>query len=177
MSRSSETWEWIRSITIAVVLALLIRFFLFEVFEVEGGSMYPTLEDGYRLVVDKVSYRFHEPDYGDIVVFDSQIGRPFIKRLIGVGGDEVEVRDGKVLRNGDYLDEPYLFDQNDYPDYGPVEIPPGSFFVMGDYRRNSKDSRDPLVGFVTGERIMGRACLVYWPPGEARMLGGKAAAN
>ena len=116
MSRSSETWEWIRSITIAVVLALLIRFFLFEVFEVEGGSMYPTLENGYRLVVDKISYRFHEPGYGDIVVFDSRIGRPFIKRLIAVGGDRVEIRDGKVYRNGTYLDEPYLVDQNDYPD-------------------------------------------------------------
>lgn len=177
MSRSNETWEWIRSITIAVILALLIRFFIFEVFEVDGGSMYPTLEDGNRLVVDKISYRFNEPGYGDIIVFDSRIGRPFIKRLIGVGGDTVEIRGGTVFRNGDPLKEPYLLEQKDYPDYGPVEIPPGLFFMMGDYRRNSKDSRDPVVGLVSEEQIMGRACLIFWPPGEARMLSGKAALN
>ena len=178
MSRSREIWEWIRSIAIAVVVALLIRFFIFEFYIVEGGSMYPTLEDGYRLIVDKISYRFNEPDYGEIVIFDSRIAtRPFIKRVGGRGGDTIEIRDGQVYRNGELLDEPYLKGQSDHQDYGPVKIPPGNYFLMGDFRRNSKDSRDPLVGVVAGERIMGRARLVFWPPGEARVLGSRAAAE
>ncbi len=177
MNRSKEIWEWIRAITVAVVLALLIRFFIVEVFVVDGGSMYPTLENCNRLVVDKISYRFNEPCYGDIVVFDSQIGsKPFIKRVIGTGGDRIEIRSGKVYRNETAVEEPYLMGQTDYQDYGPVEIPPGYFFLMGDYRRNSKDSRDPQVGLVSRERIMGRACLVFWPPAEAKMLGARTAA-
>ena len=176
MNLSKEIWEWIRSIAIAVALALLIRFFILEVFVVDGRSMYPTLEDCSRLIVDKISYRFSEPGCGDIVVFDSQTGRDFIKRVIGVGGDTLEIRAGKVYRNGSVLEEPYLMGQTDFQDYGPVEIPPGYFFLMGDYRRNSLDSRDPRVGLVSMERIKGRACLVFWPPGEAKLLGSKAAA-
>ncbi len=177
MSFSKETWEWIRSIAIAVVMALLIRFFIIEVFVVDGRSMLPTLSDYNRLIVDKISYRFNEPRYGDIVVFDSQTGKDFIKRVIGAGGDTIEIRAGKVYRNGSLLEEPYLMGQTDYSDYGPVEIPPGCFFLMGDFRRNSMDSRDLRVGFVSMERIKGRACLVFWPPGEAKLLGSKAAAD
>ncbi|MFY9413089.1 MAG: signal peptidase I [Dethiobacteria bacterium] len=177
MSRSNEIWEWIRSIAIAVVLALLIRFFLFEVFIVEGKSMYPTLESYNRLVVDKISYRFNEPGYGDIIVFESHTGRDFIKRVIGVGGDTIEIRAGKVYRNGTLLDEPYLMGQTDYQDYGPAEVPAGCFFLMGDFRENSLDSRDPRVGFISRERIKGRACLVFWPPGEAKVLGDRAAVD
>jgi signal peptidase I len=177
MGFSRETWEWIRSIVVAVVLALLIRFFVIEVFVVDGKSMYPTLDDSNRLIVDKISYRFHEPQHGDIVVFDSRTGRDFIKRVIGVGGDTIEIRAGKVYRNGIPLDEPYLMGQTDYQDYGPVEIPPGHFFLMGDFRRDSMDSRDPRIGLVSLDRIKGRAFLVFWPPAEAKILAGGASAN
>lgn len=177
MSRSKEIWEWIRSIAIAVVLALLIRFFLFEVFVVEGRSMYPTLENYNRLVVDKISYRFNEPGYGDIIVFESYTGKDFIKRVIGTGGDTIEIRAGEVYRNGTLVDEPYLMGQTDYEDYGPVEVPAGCLFLMGDFRKNSLDSRNPLVGFVSKELIKGRACLIFWPPGEAKVLGGRAAVD
>ncbi len=177
MNLSKEIWEWIRAIAVAVVLALLIRFFILQVFVVEGSSMHPTLESYDRLVVDKISYRFHEPDHGDIVVFDSRTGKDFVKRVIGVGGDSIEIRAGQVYRNGDLLEEPYLMGQTDYQDYGPIEIPPDHFFLMGDFRRNSMDSRDERIGLVSMERIRGRACLVVWPPGEAKLLGSKAAAN
>lgn len=177
MSFSRETWEWIRSIAVAVALALLIRFFIIEVFVVDGKSMYPTLDDCNRLIVDKISYRFREPDCGDIVVFDSHTGRDFIKRVIGVGGDTIEIRGGKVYRNGVLMEEPYLMGQTDYQDYGPVEIPPHYFFLMGDHRRDSMDSRDPRVGLVSMERIKGRACLVFWPLGEAKVLGDRAAVD
>lgn len=176
MNLTKEIWEWIRALAVAIVLALLVRSFIFQVFVVEGGSMYPTLLNSDRLIVDKISYRFNEPDCGDIVVFDSRTGRDFVKRVIGVGGDNIEIREGKVYRNGSLLEEPYL-GQNDYQDYGPVEVPPGYFFLMGDYRVNSMDSRDPRVGLVSVERIRGRACVVFWPPGEAKLLSSRAAAN
>lgn len=170
-----EVWEWIRSITIAVVLALVVRFFLIEPFMVDGGSMYPTLKDQERLIVNKLVYRFDPPQPGDIIVFEYAPGTDFVKRVIGVGGDWIEIRDGRVYRNSVPLEEPYLDEGMDMPDYGPVEVPPGFLFVMGDYRRNSKDSRDPSVGFVSLEKVKGRAMLVLWPPWEARLIKTQAA--
>lgn len=175
MSRSNETWEWIRSIAIAIVVALLIRFFIFEVFVVEGSSMHPTLENSNRLVVDKISYRFSEPGYEDIIIFDSYTGKDFVKRVIGAGGDTIEIRAGKVYRNGVLVDEPYLRGETDYQDFGPVEIPPDHYFLMGDFRKISLDSRDPRIGLVSEEQIKGRARLVFWPPGEAKVLARTAA--
>jgi signal peptidase I len=164
----------VRSIAVAVLLALVIRFFLFEVFVVEGRSMFPTLEEHERLVVNKLVYRFDEPTVGDIVVFEFEPRRDFIKRVIAVGGDIVEIRAGQVFRNGEPLAEPYLRDAG-YQDYGPVEVPAGHFFLMGDFRQNSMDSRDPRVGFVTLEKIKGRAFLIFWPLFEARVLKDQAA--
>ncbi len=176
MSRSREVWEWVRSIAVAILLALVIRFFLFEVFVVEGRSMFPTLEEHERLVVNKLVYRFDEPHPGDIIVFEFEPKRDFIKRVIGVGGDIIEIRDGQVYRNGEIVDEPYLLDEMDlHQSFGPVEVPPGYLFLMGDFRLNSMDSRDPRVGFVSLEKVKGRALLIFWPPFEARILSEKAA--
>ncbi|MBS3943658.1 MAG: signal peptidase I [Dethiobacter sp.] len=176
MTNSREVREWVRSIAVAVVLALVIRFFLFEVFVVEGRSMYPTLEEHERLVVNKFIYRFEEPQPGDIVVFEHEPRRDFIKRVLGVGGDSIEIRDGVVYRNRTAVNEPYLLDRMDYQlAYGPVEVPPGYLFLLGDFRRNSMDSRDPRVGFVSVERIKGRAFLIFWPLSEIRVLSDKVA--
>lgn len=175
--KSREIWEWVRSIAVAVLLALVIRFFLFEVFVVEGSSMYPTLEDHERLVVNKLVYRFDTPHPGDIIVFEFDAGRDFIKRVIGVEGDTIEIRDGRVSRNGILLDEPYLVHDVEMQEFGPVVVPPGCVFLMGDYRRNSMDSRDPRVGFVSLERVKGRAFLIFWPPWGARVLDHEAVAN
>ncbi|MEW5785852.1 MAG: signal peptidase I [Bacillota bacterium] len=177
MSSSKEVWDWIRSIAVAVLLALIIRFFLFEVFVVEGRSMFPTLDNNERLVVNKLVYHLDEPHPGDIVVFEYEPRRDFIKRVIGVAGDIIEIRGGDVYRNGTLLDEPYLKDQKDMPDFGPVEVPAGCLFVMGDFRRNSMDSRDPRVGFVSLEQIKGRAFVIFWPPWEARILNQQTAAD
>lgn len=175
MTNAREVREWVRSIAVAVALALVIRFFLFEVFVVEGRSMYPTLEEQERLVVNKLIYRFEEPQPGDIVVFEHEPRRDFIKRVIGVGGDSIEIRDGIVYRNQTAVDEPYLLDQMDQQFYGPVEVPPGHLFLLGDFRRNSMDSRDPRVGFVSLERIKGRAFLIFWPISAVRVLNDKVA--
>lgn len=173
MSRWGEIWDWTRSILIAIVLALLIRLFLFEVFVVEGRSMYPTLHETERLMVNKVVYHFDQPDYGDIVVFEFEPGRDFIKRVIGLAGDKIEITSGRVYVNGQLLDEPYLLTDMDLYDYGPVEVPEDYYFVMGDYRQNSMDSRDPRVGFVSREDLKGRAFFIFWPPWEARLISSK----
>ncbi len=158
---------------IAVVLALLIRLFLFEVFVVEGRSMYPTLHETERLMVNKIVYQFDDPQLGDVVVFEFQPGRDFIKRVIGIEGDRVEIVNSHVYVNNTLIDEPYLLAGMDISDYGPVEVPAGYYFVMGDYRQNSMDSRDPRVGFVSRDHLKGRAFFIFWPPWEARTLNNK----
>ncbi len=173
MNKWADVWDWVRSILIAVVLALLIRLFLFEVFVVEGRSMYPTLHETERLMVNKLVYHYDDPALGDIVVFEFEPGRDFIKRVIGVEGDKVEIINGRVFINNNLFNEPYLLSDMDPYDYGPVEIPVGYYFVMGDYRQNSMDSRDPRVGFVSREHLKGRAFFIFWPPWEARVISSK----
>ncbi|HOB86259.1 MAG TPA: signal peptidase I [Bacillota bacterium] len=174
-SKSKEIWEWIRSIGIALAVALFIRIFLFEFFVVEGRSMYPTLDENERLVVNKFIYRFESPQPGDIVVFQFEPHRDFIKRVIGVEGDTIEIKDGRVFRNGKLMEEPYLLEDMEPQDFGPVLVPPGTVFLLGDYRMNSLDSRDPSVGFVSLEQIKGKALYVFWPIWEARSLEVKVA--
>ncbi len=170
MDKWKELWDWTRSILIAVVLALLIRMFLFEVFVVEGKSMYPTLVEAERLMVNKIVYHFDEPHLGDVIVFEHEPGRDFIKRVIGLEGDEVEIKYGQVYINDQALEEPYLNDEIFMYDYGPKVVPPGYLFVLGDHRQNSMDSRDPRVGFVSQEYLKGRAFFIFWPPWEARVI-------
>ena len=164
-----ELWDWMRSIGLAVILALLFRLFLFEVFMVDGDSMFPTLQDRERLIVNKFIYRFEEPGPGDIVVFTQSPQRDWVKRVIGREGDIIEVSGGVLYCNGRPVEETYLTEQM-YMDYGPVEVPPGNVFLMGDNRNKSMDSRDPNVGFISLERIKGKAFFVYWPPLSMRVL-------
>lgn len=173
MSKWKDIWDWLRSILIAIVLALIIRLFLFEVFVVEGRSMYPTLLETERLMVNKLAYRFDQPRIGDIVVFEFEPGRDFIKRVIGVEGDRVAIINGRVYINNTLLSEPYLLNDMEMADYGPVEVPPGYLFMLGDYRQNSMDSRDPRVGFISLEKLKGRAFFIFWPPWEARVISNK----
>lgn len=174
MSSWKELWEWSRTILIAIVLALIIRMFLFEVFVVEGRSMYPTLTETERLMVNKAAYHFDEPEVGDVIVFEYEPGRDFIKRVIGVEGDEVEIKNGRVYLNSTSLEEPYLPSDIEMYDYGPKIVPQGYLFVLGDYRQNSMDSRDPRVGFVDEEYLKGRAFFIFWPPWEARLIDTEA---
>lgn len=166
---SKETWEWVRSIAIAVVLAMLIRLFLFEVFVVEGASMYPTLDNHERLVVNKLVYRITEPQPGDIVVFSYSPRRDFIKRVIGVSGDRIEICEGVVLVNDCPLEEPYLLEE-DCMEFGPVVVPSSSVFLLGDNRNNSMDSRDSNVGCISIDKVKGKALFVFWPPRGLRLL-------
>lgn len=166
-----ELIELGKSILIAIVAAFLIITFVFETVSVDGLSMYPTLYNKDRLIVEKVSYYFRKPTPGDIVVikYPADPREKFIKRVIAVGGDKVKVEDNKVYVNNKPLDENYIFEQR-MQDFSEVTVPENTIFVMGDNRNNSLDSRDPRVGFVKYNMVVGRAALRIYPFDRAGRL-------
>ncbi len=154
--------ELVETVLIAVVLAFLARHFIVESFYVFGTSMEPTLANAERLFVNKLSYRFVPPQRGDIVVFryPRNLDRDFIKRVVAVGGERVEIVDGRVLVDDRPIDWPHpiIADNAHYP---LTEVPERMLFVLGDNRRNSEDSR--FFGFVPLENVKGEAFLRFWP--------------
>ncbi len=160
--------EILETVVPAIIIALLIHVFLAQATRVYGQSMEPNLHTDMRLVVEKVSYRLHPPERGDIVVLRLRPGDELlIKRVIGLPGEEVSVHDGKVYINGQPLDEPYL-DQETRGNLAPRVVPPLHVFVMGDNRRASNDSRS--FGPVHLDNILGRAWFSYWPPSDVGSL-------
>ncbi|RCJ37012.1 signal peptidase I [Nostoc minutum NIES-26] len=170
---SSKVWRSWREnlilIAIALFLALFIRTFIAEPRYIPSDSMLPTLHTGDRLVVEKVSYHFHPPTTGDIIVFQppaelQRRGYPrdqaFIKRVIGVSGEIISVAQGKVYINGQPLSENYIAEPANQP-FSPVQVPADKFFVMGDNRNDSNDSR--YWGFLPRQNIIGRATFRFWP--------------
>ncbi len=135
---------------------------------VENISMQPTLNEGELLVVYKLAYRFDEAHRGDIIVFhrNRQPPEDYIKRVIGLPGDRVVIGDGLVRVNDIPLDEPYIAQPPAYS--GEWQVPPDALFVLGDNRNRSSDSR--VWGFVPMSDVVGRAVLIYWPPGRMRLL-------
>jgi len=166
--------EIIQSLVIAGVLAFLIITFVAQSFVVEGSSMEETLQHGERLIVNKLVYRFSEPDRGEIVVFTPQGAEDnrYIKRIIGLPGDTVYIQEGEVFVNGEPLEEDYIKEEmREVGESGPFEVPEDSYFVLGDNRNHSADSRFPnLVGYVDRDNIHGRALWVFWPPTEMRLV-------
>jgi signal peptidase I len=160
--KKNEIKEWIQAIIIAVVLALLIKVFLLEFVQVDGSSMVPTLEDGDRLIVNKIEYQISEPDYGDIITIDYVYNMELVKRIIAKGGDSVKIENNVVYLNGEPLEEDYINDGN-YEDFSEVIVPEGEYFVLGDNRPNSKDSRYEDVGFISEEDIVGHVFFRIYP--------------
>ncbi len=163
--------EFVETILIAAVLAFFIITFVIQSFVVEGPSMEPTLYDRERLFVNKFLYRFREPQRGEIIVFTPRgaPGNKFIKRVIGLPGEIVEMERGTVYINGEPLVEDYIINPPQRS-YGPYEVGEGEFFVLGDNRSNSSDSRFPHVGMVERDSIAGLAFWVYWPITGMRLL-------
>lgn len=164
--------EVVESALMAIALVfLLIRPFIVQAFFIPSGSMLPTLEVHDHILVDKFTYRFREPGYGEIIVFRAPTEasadgeeRDFIKRLVGLPGDVIRVNNGVVYRNGKRLQELYLMDpQIDY-EMETIKVPEGKLFVMGDNRNNSNDSHK--WGPLERSRVLGRAMVIFWPPGR-----------
>jgi len=166
----SAVMEILESIAIAVLLAVIIRMFVFQPFYIPSESMVPTLQVGDRIIVSKLTYRFSEPGRGDIMVFKFPMdpSRDFVKRTIGRGGETVEIRNSRLYINDKPVAEPYLPEGLRFGDFGPVKVPPGSYFMMGDNRNNSDDSR--VWGPMPEENIVGKAVLIYWPLDRIRLL-------
>jgi signal peptidase I len=166
-----EVKDWIVSIVIAVVLAFCIRYFIVEPYLVDGPSMRPTLQNAERLVVNKFIYRFRAPERGEILVFryPRDPSRDFIKRVIAIPGDTIEIKDGRVFVNQQLMNEPYILSKT-RGDYPLSTVPEGHIFVMGDNRNNSEDSRFADVGFVPYDLIKGKAVLVFWPFDQFKSL-------
>lgn len=167
-----ELKNWARDIIFAALTAVLIVVFVVQPVKVEGTSMEPRLFDQERIFVNKFVYRITDIHRDDIVVFwyPKDPSKSFIKRIIGLPGEEVLIRDGTVYIDGEALDEPYVparyFDPSSF---GPVIVPPNSYFVLGDHRNSSNDSRS--WGFVPYQSIFGKAVLRYWPIGKFGLIG------
>jgi signal peptidase I len=175
LPRVPKTVRMVLLVVVAVIGADLMRSFIVEPYTVASTSMEPQLHDGNRVVVDKLVYRLGDAGRGDVVVLDTdsisettrKIGSTIVKRVIGLPGEVVEGVAGKVLINGEPLDEPWLHDVMT-PSFGPVKVPDGSLFVLGDNRVVSIDSR--AFGPVPAEAVVGRVDLVLWPLGDAGPL-------
>ena len=166
-----ELVAWLKTLASAAVYATLIVTFGFQVARVEGMSMAPTLQDQDRLIVNKLAYRIGDPKVGDIVMlyYPLKPEKSFVKRIIAEEGDQVRIVDGRVFRNDVPLDDSFVpQDYRSHDDWGPQVIPEGYYFVMGDHRNNSSDSRH--WGFVPKKYIIGKVQLRWWPMGHAKVF-------
>ena len=177
-NQSANIWvESLQTIGLSIVLALGIRQFVAEARYIPTGSMEPTLQVNDRLIVEKISYRLGSPQRGDIVVFwppaeltpEGQRPNAFIKRVVGLPGETLEVVDGRVLINDEPFSEDYIKAPPNYR-WGPELVPAESFIVFGDNRNNSVDSHAWNEPFLPEEQIIGRAVVRFWPPGRVGLL-------
>ena len=148
----------------AAVLSLIIITFVVQAFYIPSGSMEPTLMVNDRILVAKFLYRFEPEARGDVIVFRYPLNpqRDFVKRVIGLPGNQAQLKEGVVYINGQRISEKGYTIKPDYGNYGPVTVPRGDYFVLGDNRNNSEDSR--FFGYVPRANIIGKAIFIYWPP-------------
>ncbi|AOH56160.1 signal peptidase I [Peribacillus muralis] len=182
LENRKEVFSWIKAILIAVILAFLIRTYIFAPIVVDGESMMPTLQDHERIVLTKFGTNIDSIDRFDIVVFHATVDKDYIKRVIGLPGDHIEYKDDTLYINGKAYEEPYLdqykkqmaggmpltesFKLEDIT--GGMTVPDDQLFLMGDNRQNSLDSRE--IGTISVDEIVGKANLVYWPIKEIKIV-------
>jgi signal peptidase I len=166
---SKSLWIWIRDIAIAIVIAILILQFIKPTI-VKEHSMEDTLHPNDYIFLSKQAYNFgNEPERGDIVVFRSSLEsddgatKNLIKRVIAVGGDTVQIHDGAVYVNNDPVEEPYIKDSYTDGQMPEITVPEGDLFLLGDNRQSSRDSRDPSVGFIPEDKLIGKAVFRVFP--------------
>lgn len=165
---AKEILEWIISAVIAIAVVFLLQTYVIQPVRVEGASMEPTLYNNERMLVSKFTYRFNEIERGDIVVTHFPNDKDnYVKRIIGLEGDKIKSLNGQLYINDEQVDEPYIKDKM-LVDFKETIIPEGRYFVMGDNRNNSRDSRS--VGFLDKSMIMGKVQMVIWPIGEVKII-------
>lgn len=172
-STARNAISWLRDLSVSVVIAIIVILFLYQPVKVEGTSMTPSLVNEERIFINKFVYRFgfSDIDRGDTIVFwaPEDPTRSYIKRVIGVPGDVVEIVDGTVILNGKRLEEPYLIAANrDRMSMPRRVVEAGQYFVLGDHRNSSNDSRS--WGTVPRDAIYGKAVFVYWPLNRLGLL-------
>ncbi|MDP2981198.1 MAG: signal peptidase I [Candidatus Omnitrophota bacterium] len=169
--------EWVEPIIIAVILALIIRTFVVQAFKIPTGSMRPTLIEGDRILVNKFVYRFTQPKRGDVIVFISPEDKKkdFIKRLIGLPNENIEISNGTILVNSAPIEEGAVLKKQRYYNRGDfgmegqnITIPNDAYYVLGDNSISSRDSR--YWGFMPKKFLLGKAFLIYWPPNRMGMI-------
>jgi len=155
--------EWVRDFVKALIFFLILQTYFIQGFVIEGACMEPQLYSREKIMVNKLIYLLHAPRRGEVVVFSFPLdtAKDFIKRVVGVPGDVIEVANGYLYRNGQRLAEPYVKEYI-FGAYGPIRVPPGQVCVMGDNRNNSHDSR--AWGMLDLAQVKGRAELKFWPP-------------
>jgi signal peptidase I len=162
-------WELITALIPAILIALFVNVFIAQAAMVEDGpSMQPNLYVGYKMMTEKVSYYFHEPQRGDIVVVKQPDGQVnLVKRVMGLPGETIELRAGHTLINGKLIDEPWVLSfGSEY--YAPAKIPDDHIFIIGDNRPLSHDSR--AIGPIPTNQIIGRVIFIYWPLNEFKFF-------
>lgn len=182
--KKNEWWDWVKALLIAFALAFIVRTFFFAPIVVDGPSMQPTLHDRDQMIVNKFNYRISEPERFDVVVFHATDQKDFIKRVIGLPGEHVAVKDDVLYIDGKEVAEPFLSGQkeklkpfqlltNDFTlenlpgNY--EKVPDGHVLVLGDNRGNSTDSR--VLGVISEDQIVGSTSLIYWPVKRMQILG------
>lgn len=168
-TKKKELLSWFQAFIIAIILVWSVQRFIIVPVEVDGESMNPTLNDQDHLIIEKIPYRFFDPDRFDVIVFEVSEKRDYIKRIIGLPGETVEYKDNQLFIDGDPIEEPYLTEafytgdftlEDDIPGRHEL-IPEGSYLVLGDHRQHSEDSR--MIGLIKEDDIIGKAKFIYWP--------------
>lgn len=164
--RSNEWIEWGKAIFIAIILVFVLRTFVFSVSIVDGESMSPTLDDGDRIIFNKFVYLIGEPKREDIIIIQRPL-KNYVKRVIALPNEEIEIRNHILYINGEKYEQPFIAEEAilHTGNYGPIKVPEDSYFVMGDNRAISKDSRNGL-DFIKAEHIIGKSELIIFPINE-----------
>lgn len=164
--KRNEWIEWGKAIIIAVLLAFFLKSFVFATSIVEGESMEPTLQNGERVIFNKLVYIIGEPSRGDIVIIERPL-KNYVKRVIGLPGEKIEMKNHELYINDELYEQSFISEEaiNRTGNFGPITVPEDSYFVMGDHRAISKDSRNGL-GFIAKEDIIGRSEFIIYPFSE-----------
>lgn len=170
-----ELRDWLITAAVVFVIMSLVNIFIFSISTVKGQSMQPTLWQGEKLFVNKISLNFVSPKHGDIVVLHDPSTGPdkkeyLVKRVIGIPGDIVEVKEHKLYVNGKMVDEPYIDTEIQDPDFAALTVEEGSYFVMGDNRHESASKDSRYFGSVSQDDIVGRADFIFWPLSKLNKL-------